>query len=49
MQKLQEKSRLTPLDIENYVFQFSIEEITTMLIDSRKVITGAFWERSYDL
>jgi len=49
MQELQEKSRLTPSDIENYVFQFSIEEITTMLIDSRKVITGAFWERSYDL
>ncbi|MCU7833727.1 MAG: hypothetical protein KZQ83_00635 [gamma proteobacterium symbiont of Taylorina sp.] len=46
-QDIQQQGRLTSSDIEEYVFQFSIEEITNMIISSRKIITGAFWGGDY--
>lgn len=46
---LKKQSRLTPRDIEQLIFHFSLEDLVKYLIQSRKVITGQFWERDYDL
>ena len=46
---LKKKGRLTPHEIEEVIFYFSLEDLVKFLIQSRKVITGQFWERDYDL
>ena len=41
--------RYSAQDIEKLICAFSLEELVSFLILSRKVITGQFWERDYDL
>ena len=41
---LENKCRITPLEIENLILHFTLEELVDYLIDSRKISTGEFWE-----
>ena len=42
------KTKITPHEIEELIFHFSVEEIVGLIIRARKVITGTFWARDYD-
>ena len=46
---LKKNARITPQEIEQLVFHFPLEELVKFLVQSRKVITGQFWEGDYDL
>lgn len=46
---VKEHGRYSAHDIEKLIVSFSLEELVKFLILSRKVITGQFWERDYDL
>ena len=46
---LKKQGRYSAHDIEKMIFYFSLEDLVKFLILSRKVITGQFWEREYDL
>lgn len=46
---LKKKARMTPQEIEQLIFHFPLEELVRFLVQSRKVITGQFWEGDYDL
>ncbi|MCK5092341.1 MAG: hypothetical protein KAR30_07405 [Gammaproteobacteria bacterium] len=41
---LENKCRITPLEIENLILHFSLEDLVNHLIDSRRISTGEFWE-----
>lgn len=47
---LEKKCRITPLEIENLITHFSLEDLVHHLVESRKISTGEFWEGGmYDM
>jgi len=46
---LNQKGRLTASKIEDCVYHFNLFQISELLIKARKIITGTFWNREYDL
>ena len=44
-----QKGRLTPHDIERYIFHFGIYDLVKHIIHARKIISGTIWEGDYDL
>lgn len=47
---LENECRITPVEIENLILHFPLEELVDYLINSRRISAGEFWEdRMYDM